>query len=203
MAIPFFILAGNFLAHGGVAKRMIAFTTSLVGHWPGGLGLAGVVACALFAAVSGSSVATVVAIGSIILPGDGGRGLSEALRRRGDHHLGGARHPRAALDHPRALRGVDEFLDRQPVPGRCDARRRPLGDAGARHLRHRQAARLSAHAEGDLGRAPARLPRERLGPVPRGDGDRRHLRRHLHADRGGRDRRGLRLRHRGVRLHAT
>ncbi len=68
MAIPFFILAGNFLAHGGVAKRMIAFTTSLVGHWPGGLGLAGVVACALFAAVSGSSVATVVAIGSIILP---------------------------------------------------------------------------------------------------------------------------------------
>jgi C4-dicarboxylate transporter DctM subunit len=68
MAIPFFILAGNFLAHGGVARRMIGFTTSLVGHWPGGLGLAGVVACALFAAVSGSSVATVVAIGSIILP---------------------------------------------------------------------------------------------------------------------------------------
>lgn len=68
MAIPFFILAGNFLSQGGVAKRMIAFTTSLVGHWPGGLGLAGVVACALFAAVSGSSVATVVAIGSIILP---------------------------------------------------------------------------------------------------------------------------------------
>lgn len=68
MAIPFFILAGNFLAHGGVARRMIAFTTSLVGHWPGGLGLAGVVACALFAAVSGSSVATVVAIGSIVLP---------------------------------------------------------------------------------------------------------------------------------------
>lgn len=68
MAIPFFILAGNFLTHGGVAQRMINFTTSLVGHWPGGLGLAGVVACALFAAVSGSSVATVVAIGSIILP---------------------------------------------------------------------------------------------------------------------------------------
>ena len=68
MAIPFFILAGSFLTHGGVARRMINFTTSLVGHWPGGLGLAGVVACALFAAVSGSSVATVIAIGSIILP---------------------------------------------------------------------------------------------------------------------------------------
>jgi C4-dicarboxylate transporter DctM subunit len=68
MAIPFFILAGNFLTHGGVAKRMIKFATSMVGHWYGGLGLAGVMACALFAAVSGSSPATVVAIGSILLP---------------------------------------------------------------------------------------------------------------------------------------
>src|SRR3954454_22612031 len=68
MAIPFFILAGNFLTHGGVARRMIAFATSCVGHWHGGLALAGVLACALFAAVSGSSPATVVAIGSILLP---------------------------------------------------------------------------------------------------------------------------------------
>ncbi|HYH37313.1 MAG TPA: TRAP transporter large permease subunit [Azospirillum sp.] len=68
MAIPFFILAGNFLTHGGVARRMINFATAMVGHWHGGLGLAGVVGCALFAAVSGSSPATVVAIGSIILP---------------------------------------------------------------------------------------------------------------------------------------
>ncbi|MBL8484628.1 MAG: TRAP transporter large permease subunit, partial [Rhodocyclaceae bacterium] len=68
MAIPFFILAGNFLTHGGVARRMINFATAMVGHWYGGLGLAGVMACALFAAVSGSSPATVVAIGSILLP---------------------------------------------------------------------------------------------------------------------------------------
>jgi C4-dicarboxylate transporter DctM subunit len=68
MAIPFFILAGNFLTHGGVARRMIDFATSMIGHWYGGLGLAGVMACALFAAISGSSPATVVAIGSIILP---------------------------------------------------------------------------------------------------------------------------------------
>src|SRR5437763_5471846 len=68
MAIPFFILAGNFLTTGGVAQRMIAFATAMIGHWYGGLGLAGVVACALFAAISGSSVATVVGIGSIILP---------------------------------------------------------------------------------------------------------------------------------------
>ncbi|NJD91392.1 MAG: TRAP transporter large permease subunit [Geobacter sp.] len=68
MAIPFFILAGNFLTHGGVAKRMINFATSMVGHWYGGLALAGVISCALFAAVSGSSPATVVAIGSIMMP---------------------------------------------------------------------------------------------------------------------------------------
>ena len=68
MAIPFFILAGNFLTHGGVARRMIRFATALVGHWHGGLALGGVLACALFAAVSGSSPATVVAIGSILLP---------------------------------------------------------------------------------------------------------------------------------------
>src|SRR5690348_959341 len=68
MAIPFFILAGSFLTHGGVARRMIRFASTMVGHWDGGLGLAGVLACALFAAVSGSSPATVVAIGSIVLP---------------------------------------------------------------------------------------------------------------------------------------
>jgi C4-dicarboxylate transporter DctM subunit len=68
MAIPFFILAGNFLTHGGVAKRMIHFASAMVGHWYGGLGLGAVLACALFAAVSGSSPATVVAIGSVVLP---------------------------------------------------------------------------------------------------------------------------------------
>src|SRR5262245_29907410 len=68
MAIPFFILAGNFLTHGGVARRMINFAASVVGHWHGGLALAGIVACAMFALVCGSSVATVVAIGSIVLP---------------------------------------------------------------------------------------------------------------------------------------
>ena len=68
MAIPFFILAGNFLTHGGVARRMINFATSLIGHWHGGLGLAGIVACSMFALVCGSSVATVAATGAIVLP---------------------------------------------------------------------------------------------------------------------------------------
>jgi len=68
MAIPFFILAGNFLTHGGVARRMIDFAISMIGHFHGGLALAGIIACAMFALVCGSSVATVVAIGSIVLP---------------------------------------------------------------------------------------------------------------------------------------
>ena len=68
MSIPFFILAGKFLTYGGVARRMIDFAASMVGHWHGGLALAGIVACAMFALVCGSSVATVVAIGSIVLP---------------------------------------------------------------------------------------------------------------------------------------
>jgi C4-dicarboxylate transporter DctM subunit len=68
MCVPFFILAGNFLTHGGVARRMIRFAKAMVGHWPGGLAMAAVVACAIFAALSGSSPATVVAIGSIMIP---------------------------------------------------------------------------------------------------------------------------------------
>src|SRR5258707_1060704 len=62
MAIPFFILAGNFLTHGGVARRMIEFARTMIGHWYGGLALAGVMACPLVAAAFGSSAPTVVAI---------------------------------------------------------------------------------------------------------------------------------------------
>src|SRR3954469_18942202 len=83
MAIPFFILAGNFLTHGGVARRMIAFATSMVGHFHGGLGLGAVLACALFAAVSGSSPATVVAIGSVMLPAMIAQGFPKRFGGRG------------------------------------------------------------------------------------------------------------------------
>jgi C4-dicarboxylate transporter DctM subunit len=69
LAIPFFILAANFLTTGGVARRMINFAIAAVGHLPGGLAIASVLACMLFAAVSGSSPATVVAIGSIVIAG--------------------------------------------------------------------------------------------------------------------------------------
>jgi C4-dicarboxylate transporter, DctM subunit len=79
LAIPFFILAGNFLTTGGVAKRMINFAVAAVGHWPGGLAIASVLACMLFAAVSGASPATVVAIGSIVIAGMVRVGYSQAF----------------------------------------------------------------------------------------------------------------------------
>ena len=67
LAIPFFILASAFLTTGGVARRLIRFAIAAVGHLHGGLAIASVLACMLFAAVSGSSPATVAAIGSIVI----------------------------------------------------------------------------------------------------------------------------------------
>lgn len=67
MAIPLFILAGNFLSQGGAAKRIIRFARAMVGHLPGGLPMSAIFACIIFAAVSGSSPATVAAIGSIMM----------------------------------------------------------------------------------------------------------------------------------------
>ncbi|MBY8977704.1 TRAP transporter large permease [Rhodobacteraceae bacterium NNCM2] len=69
LAIPFFILASAFMSTGGVARRIIRFAIACVGHFPGGLAIAGVFACMLFAALSGSSPATVVAIGTIVIAG--------------------------------------------------------------------------------------------------------------------------------------
>lgn len=67
MAIPLFVLAGNFLSQGGAAERIIRFAKALVGHLPGGLPMSAIFACIIFAAVSGSSPATVAAIGSIMI----------------------------------------------------------------------------------------------------------------------------------------
>ena len=69
LAIPFFVLASVFMSTGGVAKRIIRFAVAMVGPFRGGLAMASVFACMLFAALSGSSPATVVAIGSIVIAG--------------------------------------------------------------------------------------------------------------------------------------
>ena len=79
LAVPFFILAGAFMTSGGVARRMIEFANALVGHLRGGLAMASVLACMLFAAVSGSSPATVVAIGSVVIAGMVGLGYTRSF----------------------------------------------------------------------------------------------------------------------------
>ena len=67
LAIPFFILASSFMSTGGVARRIIRFSVAVVGHFQGGLAISGVFACMMFAALSGSSPATVVAVGTIVI----------------------------------------------------------------------------------------------------------------------------------------
>ncbi|TRO17840.1 TRAP transporter large permease [Ectopseudomonas mendocina] len=69
LAIPFFLLSGAFMTTGGVAKRLIDFANACVGHIRGGLAIGAVLACMLFAALSGSSPATVAAVGSIAIAG--------------------------------------------------------------------------------------------------------------------------------------
>ena len=69
LAIPFFILSSGFMSTGGVAERIVRFAIASVGHFRGGLAIAGVFACMIFAALSGSSPATVVAIGTIVIGG--------------------------------------------------------------------------------------------------------------------------------------
>ena len=69
LAIPFFVLASSFMSTGGVAKRLISFAIASVGHFQGGLAIASVMSCMMFAALSGSSPATVVAIGTIAIAG--------------------------------------------------------------------------------------------------------------------------------------
>jgi C4-dicarboxylate transporter, DctM subunit len=68
MAVPFFVLSGQFLIDGKIASRIVRFAYNLVGWMPGGMAMAAVLACAFFATISGSSPATVMAIGSVMLP---------------------------------------------------------------------------------------------------------------------------------------
>lgn len=68
MAIPFFILAGNLMTKGGISRRLVNFANSIVGGVRGGMAMALILACAFFAALSGSAPATVIAIGSMLYP---------------------------------------------------------------------------------------------------------------------------------------
>jgi hypothetical protein len=68
LAIPFFVFSGELMLHGGIADKIVALARNLVGHIRGGLGMSNVVACTLFGGVSGSPVADVSAMGSVMIP---------------------------------------------------------------------------------------------------------------------------------------
>ncbi len=76
MAVPLFLLMSNVLLKGGVGRDLFAAIQSWVGHWPGGLGVATILSCTLFAAISGSSVATAATIGTVAIPEMTKRGYS-------------------------------------------------------------------------------------------------------------------------------
>lgn len=78
LAVPFFILAGELMNTGGIAKRIVAMTSRLVGNVHGGVGIVAIIACMFFAAISGSGIATAAAIGTVILPGMLKEGYSRA-----------------------------------------------------------------------------------------------------------------------------
>ena len=141
LAIPFFILAGALMTTGGVAKRMIAFANSLVGHFRGGLAMAALLACALFAAVSGSSPATVVAVGSIMIAGMARSGYTREFAAGLDLQRRHARHPDSAVDRHGRLRRRDGDVDRRPVHRRRRAGHHADGDADDRRRGARAPAR--------------------------------------------------------------
>lgn len=68
LAVPLFLLMANILLKGGVGDDLFAAVNSWVGHWPGGLAVATIISCAIFAAISGSSVATAATIGTVAIP---------------------------------------------------------------------------------------------------------------------------------------
>jgi hypothetical protein len=122
MAIPFFILAGNFLTHGGVARRMIKLRHLAGRPLARRPGLGAVVACALFAAVSGSSPATVVAIGSILIPAMVKAGYPNcASAPAWSPPRPAAGHPDPAVDRDGDVLGVDQQFGRRAVHGRRDS----------------------------------------------------------------------------------
>ncbi len=200
LAIPFFVLASNFMSTGGVARRIIRFAIACVGQFRGGLAMAGVFACMLFAALSGSSPATVVAIGTIAIAGMRQVGYTKEFAAGVIANAGTL----GILIPPSIVMVVycaatDVSVGRMFLAGII-----PGIVAGlmlmVAHLRR-------GAGQGPAGAALRRLPRDlrrgrrfRLRPVSRRHHPRRHLRRHLHADRGGGGRRGLRLPGRDLRL---
>jgi len=79
LAVPLFLLMSNVLLKGGVGKDLFSAVQSWVGHWPGGLGIATILSCGIFSAISGSSVATAATIGTVAMPEMESRGYERSF----------------------------------------------------------------------------------------------------------------------------
>ena len=199
MAIPLFIFAGFLMERTGLVAQLFRFADALVGWMPGGFGVATVLACVLFGAISGSSVAMAAAMAVIAIPEMKKRGYPDWLSAGLVATAGGIAMLIPAEHHPAALRHRDRDVGDAPVfcrhhPG-AHARRWQCrhGDAH-RHLPEAAAypVRGARHLACDAGRAAR--PRD----ADRDSG--RTLRRTFHAHRGGGG--GLRLRA-GLRTHQS
>ncbi len=200
LAIPFFILAGNFLTTGGVARRMIDFAVSAVGHLPGGLAISSVLACMLFAAVSGSSPATVVAIGSIVIAGMVKSGYTQNFATGVIVNAGtlGILIPPSivmVVYGAASETSVGRLFMAGVIPGIILGTMLMVAIYVAARSQE-----TAAPAEGDMGRAAPIFPRRDVGIAADRHRAGRHLWRHLHADRGGGGGGRLRRLHRAVRL---
>ena len=160
LAVPFFLLAGEFMNAGGLSRRIVNLAMAWVGHFRGGLGYVAVLAAVIMASLSGSAVADTAALAALLIPMMKQAGYDVNRSRRPDRRR---RHHRAgdpAVDRHDHLRRGRQRLDHQAVPGRHRSRR-PDGRGHRRDLVvDRQARRHPAGAAHADGRAPEGHGRE-------------------------------------------
>ena len=153
MSLPLFVMAATFMRYGGVAKALVDVSAAWLGGIRGSLGLVTVVACTLFAAISGSSVATALAMGTILLPAMIEKRLPAQLCARRGRRLRHHRHRHSAVA------GVDPLRHRRRAIGAAAVSRRraarPVAGCGLLRLGlvRRAAAEFSCRAVAAMGRA--------------------------------------------------
>ena len=122
MSLPLFVMAAAFMRQGGVAKALVDVSAAWLGGIRGSLGLVTVVACTLFAAICGSSVATALAMGTILLPAMIEKGYPRSLRARRDRRVRHHRHRHPAVAGADPVRHRRRAVGAAAVPGRHPAR---------------------------------------------------------------------------------
>ena len=186
LAIPFFILAGNLMNHGGITQRVFDFARALVGHFSGGLGHVNVVASMIFSGMSGRRGGRRRGPRPGRDEGDDRERLRPRVQRRHHRRLVDHRPGDSAVHRLRRLRQHHRGVDRQAVHGRLRARRADGRLDDGRGLPDFPLPRLSDRPVAELAPPVDHLPQIAAGAAHAGHHHRRHPRRHLHADRGGR-----------------